>query len=231
MSAVSVSAPSRFLLRGSILTVVLLTIWWLLLLNPLVILLRSAVEFCGALLPGQTALTVTNNANGDWTFEVPVEATLPVSAANPAPQQIHSIDFDLVRSDANGFTFGLPVFWAIILAARDFRRHLRALVLGTAITVAAEVALVLLTAETLAHRSLAQLLDSHDPFMTWFWKFGDYLTVNAIPYVLPFAVSIFVHRGLRQQIFGWDPAKVSEAPRTKTKAKAARQSRGQSLPG
>ena len=40
-------------------------------------------------------------------------------------QQIHSVDFDIRRSDAISFTFGLPVFWAIILAAPGVRRCLR----------------------------------------------------------------------------------------------------------
>lgn len=227
------------MLRGSLLAIVLLTVWWLLLSGPLLVLLRSAVQFSADLLPGRSSLTVTENANRDWTFEVPLEARFPATAPNLTPQQIHSIDFDMARSDANGFTFGLPVVWALMLAGPSLRRNWRPLLWGTLLMAALEVVLLLITVETLAHRSVAQLLDIHDPLSAWLWKFSDYLTVNALPYVLPFVVVLLVHRGLRQQIFQWASLERLQVPievdggerKRKRKAKAARQGRGQYLPG
>ena len=185
---------TRFLLRGSALVVVLLTLWWLVPWNPLQFLLRQAAHVTGA-------LSITEIANGDWTFEVPLEATLPRTLTNPVPEQIHSIDFDLDRSDAGAFSFGLPVFWAVMLAAPGLRRNLRPLLLGTLAMALLEVALLLITAETLAHQSLAHLLHSQDPLGTWFLTFSNYLAVNSIPYVLPFAIALWLHRELRDQIF------------------------------
>jgi hypothetical protein len=191
---------TRFLLRGSALVVVLLTLWWLAPWNPLLLLLRQAARVSGAMLLSPT-LSITEIANGDWTFEVPLEATLPRTLTNPVPEQIHSIDFDLARSDAGAFSFGLPVFWAVMLAAPGLRRNLRPLLLGTLAMALLEVALLLITAETLAHQTLAHLLHSEDPIGTWCLTFSNYLAVNSIPYVLPFAIALWLHRELRAQIF------------------------------
>lgn len=196
------SQATRFLLRGSALVVLLLTLWWLVPLNPLLFLLRQGARVIGGgLSSGSATLTITEIANGDWSFEVPLEATLPRTTAHPVAEQIHSIDFDLARSDAGAFTFGLPVFWAVMLAAPGIRRNLRPLLWGTLVMALSEVALVLLTAETFAHKSLENLLHSQDPIGGWFLRFSEYLTVNSVPYVLPFAVALWLHRELRGQIF------------------------------
>lgn len=198
----NLSQATRFLVRGSALVVVLLTLWWLVPLDPLLFLLRQGARVIGAVLsPGPSTLTITEIANGDWTFKVPLEASLPRTSARPFAQQIHSIDFDLARSDASAFTFGLPVFWAVMLAAPGIRRNWRPLLWGTLVMALLEVALVLLTAETLARKSLANLLQSQDPLGSWFLKFSEYLTVNSIPYLLPFVVALWLNRELRDQIF------------------------------
>jgi len=204
MPAISLNPQTRFLLLGSALLTGMLILWWFVLLNPLLFLLRGAVQVCGgAVFSGRSELSVTEAPSGDWTFEVPLEATLPRSLENPTPQQMHSIDFDLARSDAGAFTFGLPVYWAIMLAAPGIRRNLRPLLLGTMAMAVLEIALLLATAEIYAHQALAQLLPSQDPLGNWFLHFSEYLAVSAIPYLIPFAVAIWMHRELREQIFHW----------------------------
>jgi hypothetical protein len=207
MPAISLKPQTRFLLLGSALLTGMLILWWFVLLNPLLFLLRGAVEVSGgAVFSGRSALTVTEAPSGDWTFEVPLEATLPRSLESPTPRQMHSIDFDLARSDAGAFTFGLPVYWAIMLAAPGIRRNLRPLLLGTLAMAVLEIALLLVTAEIYAHKALAQLLPSQDPLGNWFLHFSEYLSVSAIPYVIPFAVALSMHRELRGQIFHWASA-------------------------
>jgi hypothetical protein len=206
----NLTPPLRFLLRGSALVAALLTLWWVVPLNPLLFLLRHTAPVIGGVLwSGPSTLTITEIANGDWTFQVPLEATLPRTAANPAAQQIHSIDFDLARSDAGAFTFGVPAFWAVMLAAPRLRRNLRPLLLGTLAMALFETALVLITAQTLAHASLAHLLRSENPIEGWIFKFTEYLAVNSVPYLLPFAVALWLHRDLRGQIFYGKEMKVS----------------------
>ena len=214
MSAINLSPATRFLLRGSVLVAILLALWWLVPFNPLLFVLRKTVGFSGSFLfAGSAAFTVTEADNGDWTFQVPLEATLPRTDVNAAPQQINSIDFDLARSDEGAFTFGLPVFWAVVLAAGNVRRNLRAMLLGTLAMGVVEIALVLITAEILARKSLAQMLQSHDPLQAWLLKFSEYLAVNAIPYLLPFAVAIWLHPELRGQIlYRSAPVAVADPP-------------------
>lgn len=203
MPAIRLAPQSRFLLLGSLLVAGLSLSWWLALMNPALFLLREAVGACGAAVStGQSALTVTETADGGWRFEVPLEATLPQSPAHPEPRQISSIHFGMARSEVGAFTFGLPVYWALILAAPGIRRCLRPLAAGTAAVTALEIVLLLVTAEIRAHRSLAQLLQSRDPVETWFLRFSQYLTVTCM-WALPFAVALWLHRELREQIFHW----------------------------
>lgn len=215
MRAISLAPPARFLLRGSVLLAAFLTLWWLVPINPLQSLLLTAAEAGGALLfSGRSKFTITEAGNGDWTFDVPIEPIMPPVPPGAVPQQIYSIGFDLARSDAGGFTFGLPVFWALILAAPDLRRNWRSLPIGTLAMAALEVTLLLITVEILAHKSSAQILRSHDLVESWLLRYGEYLAVNAIPYLVPFAVAITLHRELRGRIFQWAAPAAASAPQS-----------------
>jgi hypothetical protein len=197
MRRISLSPPARFLLRGSLLIAALLTLWWLVLFNPLLGMLRDASELSGALLfSGPVPFHISETAAGDWTFRVPVDALL----RDGVERRIHSIDFDLARADAGSFTFSLPVFWALMLAAPGLRRNRSALLWGTLLMAALEVALVLITADISAYSSLGQLMRLDDPARRWMLRFAGYLSVNAAPYVLPFAAALWLHRDLRIQI-------------------------------
>ena len=213
MPAISLSTPARFLLRGSVLLAVLLTLWWLVLINPLQSLLQTAAEAGGALLfSGRSKLTITEAANGDWTFDVPIEPIVRPARHGSVPRVLYSIGFDLARSEAGGFTFGMPVFWAVMLAAPNLRRNWRPLLVGTVVMAVLEVALLLISVKILAYKSLAQILHSHDPVGGWFLNYSEYLAVNAIPYLLPFAVAITLHRELRERMFQWAAPVAASTP-------------------
>jgi hypothetical protein len=204
MPSANLNPQTRFLLLGSSLLAVLLVLWWLALMSPLLFLVRGAVNVCGGVVSTRdAAFSVTVNQSGGWTFEVPVEATLPPSPANPAPRPLHSIGFDMARADAGAFTFGLPVFWALMLAAPGLRRNLRPLLWGTLAMAMLEIALALFTAEILAHVTLARMLREHDPFGHWLLRFGHHLAVDALPYLTPFVVALCAHRELRENVFHW----------------------------
>jgi hypothetical protein len=87
---------ARFLLRGSALLAGLLILWWFALAGPMLFLLRYAAG---------CFVDIRDNPSGDWTLHVPFEAMAPGTPGQPAPQQIHSVDFDIPRSDVNGFYF------------------------------------------------------------------------------------------------------------------------------
>ena len=84
---------------------------------------RGAVEATGSVVYGAAARElVSETPSGDWSFRVPMEIVVPSSAERPEGVRGHSIEFDMPRSDVTAFTFSLPVFWAIILAAPGIRR-------------------------------------------------------------------------------------------------------------
>src|ERR1035438_2973496 len=206
---------TRFLLRGSILLVGLLSFWWFLLLSPMLYMLKGAA---GAFL------LIQENPSGDWTLRVPLEMTLPATPQQPVAQQVHSIDFDMPRSDVIAFTFSLPVYWAIIRAAPGVRRNLRPLLLvGTAVMAAVEVAMLLVFAEISARNTAAQLSGGEDAVGKWARPFGEYLLASVLPYATPFVVALSLHRGLRAEIFPWSNA--VEAPASSPPADRARRRR------
>ena len=183
---------TRFLLRGSGLLVALLTLWWFVLLTPMLYVLKGAA---GVLM------SIEENGSGDWTLRVPLKMTLPATAQPRLAQNISSIDFDLPRADAIAFTFSLPVYWAIILAAPGGRRCWCPLLVGTALMCAAELVLLLAFAQITARNAAAQLAGSDDAVGKWIRHFGEYLIVSVVPYVLPFAIALSMHGELRTEVF------------------------------
>jgi hypothetical protein len=198
------SPQHRFLLRGSALLVALLIFWWFFLSAPMLAILRTTVEITGGLFfGGSSADLMRETPAGDWAFHVPIEAIIPAAPPQPA-SAIHSVDFDLARKDVNAFTFSLPVFWAIMLAAPNLHRNLRTLALGTAVMAVIELLLLLLLIEINA--GLAT--HAQGDIEKWLLRVGEYLVVTVIPYAAPFVLAISVHRDLRRQMLVW----VTESP-------------------
>jgi hypothetical protein len=195
------SPQTRFLLRGSVLLVVLLVFWWFVLLNPLLLLLRGSAEFCWGIFESDAGKLIAETPAGDWSLRVPVEFTMPASPQQPVPLRIHSVDFDVARTEAIAFTFSLPVYWAIVLAGSGIRRNLRPLVLGTIAVAAVETILFLAFVEITAHNAAAQWSQEKVDLSRWFFGFSYYLVVDVIPYVAPFLMALGIHRELRGQIF------------------------------
>ena len=202
----------RFLLRGSALLIALLTLWWFALLGPMLYLLKGAAE---------AFVSIEETPAGDWTLRVPLEEILPATRQHPVAQQIRSIDFDLPRGDAIAFTFSLPVYWAIILAAPGWKRSLRPILLGTVLVWAIEVALLLVFAQITARNALSQFGGIADTDGRWIRHVAEYLVVNLLPYIVPFAVALWMHRELRGQVLGGmasAPAVLARSERRRAKA-------------
>lgn len=197
----AIEPQTRFLLRGSALLIGLLILWWFALLGPMLFLLKGAAG---------GFLFIQETPSADWTLRVPLEKTLPATPQQPVARQIHSIGFDIPRSDAIAFTFSLPVYWAIMLAAPGVRRSLRPLLLGTALMSAIELVLLLVFAQITARNVVAQLAGTEDAAGKWIRHVGEYLVVSVLPYVLPFIVALSLHRQLRGAIFPW--GKEAEIP-------------------
>lgn len=210
------SAQSRFLARGSALLILLLLAWWYVLQEPMLVVLNRCVRFAGGFLYNYPPSKLISTApNGDWTFELPIEFT---ASQNGAPIRAHSIAFDMARADVSTFTFSLPVYWAITLAAGWTARTRRALLRGTLLCGVAEILLLLIEVQIFAHREIAKLSQSHDALVSWFLHLSEYLVVGVLPYVGPFVLAIWLHADLRAQILGW----AVPEPALKSRARGAR---------
>jgi hypothetical protein len=187
--------PSAFLLRGSILVVAFLTLWWFVLVNPLLFVLRCSGDFFGPLVFGGSGQEwIQESASGDWSFTMHAKIVLHDSV-------LHSFSFDIPRGDVATFTFSLPAFWAIALSISSSRR-IRPILLGTLLVAVVETALLLIFVETSSLKVVSRLTGSHDAFTSWFIRFSEYLVTLVIPYVAPLIVSIALYPELREQILG-----------------------------
>jgi hypothetical protein len=159
--------------------------------------LRLTLESTRSLFFGVSSqYLVHETASGDWNFHVPIEAVTPTA-------RIHSVDFDLAGSDVKAFTFSLPVFWAIILAAPHPRRNLRTAALGSVAMMLVELLLLAVFIEIYARNAVSQLTLAQSATEKWALHVGEYMVISVIPYAAPFVLALGMHRGLRMQILGW----------------------------
>jgi hypothetical protein len=218
------SPQTAFLMRGSALLITLLSLWWFVLSVPMLAALRFTVENTGGLFfGGRSVDLVHENPGGDWTFHVPFEATIPATPEQPA-SRIDSVDFDLVRKDVHAFTFSLPVFWAVMLAAPNLRRSLRRILTGTAVMAVLELLLLMLLVDINARNTVAQITHTGGAFEKWLLKTGEYFVVGVIPFAAPFVLALACHPDLRRQILGWlaDPLEAAAKPAPATSKLRAR---------
>ena len=184
----------NFLLRASAALIALSAIWWFLLLGPLFVAFRQTAELLGGLLFGRsTCSLIRETISGGWDFCV------PAASAN-----VRSIEFEMPRSDLYIFTFGLPVYWAILLAAppKSRRTQVRVLVLGTVLTGLLEVGAFLVFLKTYAFAVVAQS-QPITGLTQWLVEFSQYLELNVAPDLSPFVAALVLLRDLRVQILGW----------------------------
>lgn len=190
--------PARFLLRASVALVMLSAVWWFLLIDPLLFGLQQCTEFLGEIVFGQSSCAlVAATASGNWNICVPVT----ISASTPSgPSRVSSVEFEMARSGPIAFTFGLPVYWAILLAGPRDHRWLRLWTLGTGVTAVLEALLFLMFVRTYAYAVLAQPVAVHDPVTKWFFDSCQYLELNVGPAVTPIFVALYLHRSRLWQV-------------------------------
>lgn len=99
------------------------------------------------------------------------------------------------------FTFSVPVYWAIVLAAPLGRSGVRALILGTALVFIIEVLSLLAQAEMIAYAAAAQLHLGSNGLASWSRDLGTRLVVGVIPFAAPVLAAVALHRDLKARIF------------------------------
>lgn len=201
----------RFLLRSSALLIGMVGLWWFALRAPMLFLLRGSESVALRLLSSDDSEgPVTEDPSGDWSFRVPVDAERVVSQG-AGPVRLRVIEFTIPRADVVLFTFSVPVYWAIGLAAPGVRSALRPLLWGTVVVALVEVLSLLALVEIGAHAAIAQMRPSPGGLDAWLREFGNDLIVGVIPFAAPVLAAVALHPGLRSQIFP-----VSRIPGVKT---------------
>jgi hypothetical protein len=214
------NAERWFLLRGSLLLIGLLSLWWFALRVPMTEALASLGSFASSMIFGSGAPAMKILPSGDWTFRVPLEAAIPARGDKPA-QQIHSVEFDLPASDITTFTFSIPVFCAVMLAAPGMFKRIKALLFGLLAMEAVELLLLFLFIQVSARKVADKLVTGvGGANAPWLLRFGEYLSVTVLPYIAPIVVALLVDKQLRQMVLGFDTAK--PIPTSQSRRKGAK---------
>jgi len=198
-------SQAGFLLRGLVLLPAMLALWWLLLLNPLLDMLRVSAQLALRALPRAGALTrITEEAGGDWAIRMPLPSPLETTAqrmfgANQTqPVKTRFLTLRLPRQAFIRFTMAMPLFWAIVLAAPLSRRTVRAVLAGSALlAVLALLTGALFVAYTI-HQQIPLVLSRAGVFLL---KFSHYLNTDALPYLAAIVLAFWLHADLRSQVF------------------------------
>jgi hypothetical protein len=219
----SASPQLRFLLRGSVLFIVMLAVWWWLLLSPMLAGLRASTRAMLWLSPGGRASSgVSVQPDGDWMLRVPLpgfvakqEAVQKAYGRAPgAPEvSVRSVRLVVAERLPTFFTLGFPLFWALVLAAPRPHRLGRALGVGTAVlAVLSQLSLLFYTAFTIGTNLHLITIG----LGATLWSAIEYLNLNVVPYAVPLLLAAWLHSGLRAQIFSW-----TDEPETVTARGAA----------
>jgi hypothetical protein len=192
---------ARFLLRASAALIVLSAVWWVALTGPLLAGLRETAGFIGTLAFGSAPCDlITVTASGDWNICVPV-AGAQSGGGSPAGSRLNSVEFELARTGPLAFTFGLPVYWAVLLSGTA-RRRWRPLAAGTIATSLLETILFVVFLRTYAAAVLAQPDPVRTPAVKWLFDASQYVELNVAPTLAPFLVAMYVQRDRLREMFG-----------------------------
>lgn len=184
----------RFLLRASLTVIATLVLWSFALQTPMLFLLRLSEEVTLRLANTDSKYPIAEEPSGDWKFRIPVDDSTVEGAG---PVKIRSIDFTASRSDMVLFTFGLPLFWAIMFAAQLDKQAVRALVWGSMVIVVAEALVLFVFLQINAYEALTRFHPSPSGLAKWLRDWGSYLIVGVVPFCSPH---------YRRALFSFPPA-------------------------
>jgi hypothetical protein len=198
--------------------IVLLTVWWWLLLSPMLAGLRLSTRVLLWVMPGgSSASGVTVQPDSDWLLRIPLPGFLARQdavqraygrAPGAPPVNIRSFRLVIGERIPTFFTLGFPLFWALVLAAPRSRRLWRVVAIGSALlALLAQLSLLFYAAfsiETNLHLATSAAASA-------IWSAVEYLNVNVAPYLAPVLLAAWLHTELRAQIFS-RPAEPEPAP-------------------
>lgn len=195
------SPQTRFLLRASMYFAGSLAVWWFLLLAPLLAWTRIATDVLLNGIPGAPLDTGVTVAPGKiWVLQAPV----------PAGSQWRNVRLETAERLPAQLTVGLPLFWAIVLAAPRPRR-LRWILLGgsAALLLVPPLGLLLYA----AHVVQLYVYPNTPALPRAAIAAADYMASTVVPYVLPVLLALALHGELREAVLAFGQYS-GAAPRT-----------------
>ena len=177
--------------------------------------MRVSTGFLLNLTPGSFSDTALAAAgDGDWTAKItiPTGQAAPwlvqyIPADRPTPPTL-TIRLTVRRVTLEQLLSGLPLYWAIVLAAPRSRRFWRALTLGTVILAGAAPLFCLIAIRDLA----APCLWGPGSWIGYVFGLGSYLGAYAVPYIAPFAIAILLLPELRRILAPWEGSPAADLP-------------------
>lgn len=221
----------RFLLRACGILTGMFLVWWILLVDPLLVWVRYSGDLVLGWAPGAAeGEHITIKPDGNWMLRLPVPAAAAgradlqqiAGAGSPGaqPKKVRSFKLEISRGKVALFTVALPLYWALMLAAPG-KKRLRMLAYGSAgIAVAMPFTLTL---DGMGAIRLYFHIQS-TPFTGFLWTAAGYLNSQVLPYAAPLFLALWLNPELRAQVFAWVPAAepLPEGPPTRRERKRRR---------
>jgi hypothetical protein len=202
----------RFLLRGSLLLIGILSLWWFALRTPLLAALRVFEE-------AATPAVISVNESGDWDFRMPVN---DIHQESTGLVRVRHVEFTMQRSDVTLFTFSLPVFWAMLLAAPFRRVPIYGLLWGTLAMMLFEVLLLFSAVGLNTQAMVAHWHPGDDVWWKWWRQFAGYLVTGVVPFFAPMFLAIAFSRELRTMILQFAGPAAKRSPQQAKRRTAAK---------
>lgn len=204
--------PRRFLLRASVLLILMLSVWWFGLQSALSLGMLTATNISFGLM---SDAAIVSKPSGDWDFHVPVSDSPSEVLRRIGATRIDSLDFTVSAWDVATFTVSLPIYWAVALAIEG-RPRILALLAGSLTQMAIGVVSIALFAQVNAYNILAGMRPGATALSQWGRELTYYLVTAVVPYASPLIVAVFLHPDLAGQIFA-KPAGGADASRLKSR--------------
>lgn len=186
---------SRFFWARTVALLLLaLGLWWLVLYQPSLVLLRVTAQIPFALLTArQEANPVEVDATGEWKFSIPVGAYVRDSAQGKGPVSVGAIEFSAAAANVAPFATGWFVYLGLALNARLTRANLRRTLIGLAIQTVISGLALFGYAEINARGIVTNMHSSPDALSLWLEKVAYHIDYLVIPYASPFLILLATH--------------------------------------
>jgi hypothetical protein len=188
------SSSLYFLTRMVALQLLCLGLWWFVLYQPSLSVLRAAADFIFSLLLGSQAHPLLQvDSKGEWIFSIPVNTVVKDPVQPPAPTSVDSIDFAAPPENIAPFANGWFVYAGLALSVPLTRSSLRRALLGMCAQTGIGTLALFIYAEVNARGILASLHRSPEAFHVWILKLAYHIDYLVIPYAGPFLLLLLTH--------------------------------------